>query len=259
MKMMKWRLLLKNHRIIMLTLALLLCFLVSCHGQQFVQGTAPIATDEHPGTLLFDIDSASFEVEDKDGKKLSWEKDHPSANSELDLISKEYQLGSLGRTTGSNTAFMTIELPYSEQFIFRTTSAGMAVRERETPAMLRFYGEGIRKAVWKSAELELTGEASDCGVALYRSVAEGKMLRMEMQFYLEDKTSLAWSEDAVTIHGAIDTLKLSLWDTAGGKSKLETVIVHGGITVDTSQLKDNKLIITDDTGSNTIELTWENN
>ena len=248
----------KKHILIMLTLTLLLCFLVSCQVQQFAQDTAPIATGEHPDTLLFDIDSASFEVEDKDGKKLRWEKDHPSANSELELISKEYQLGSLGRTSDSNTAFMTIELPYSEQFIFRTTSAGMAVRERETPEMLRFYGDGIREAVWKPAELELTGEASDCGVALYRAAAEGKMLRMEMEFYFEDKTSLAWNEDAVTIHGAIDTLKLSLWNTAEEKSKLETISVHGDVTVDTSQLKDSKLILTDETGSKTIELTWEN-
>lgn len=238
---------------LLLAASILCSFLVSCRGQE----TSQEEPGEHPESLLFDIDSALFEVEDSSGRKLTWEGDKPTADSTIEVRSKSYHMGSLGRSLADDQSYLTIELPYSSQYTFRKETAGIAIQEHESDANVRVYGEELRTAVWNASSVSLTGEASECGIELYRGGSSSAKLRMKLLLSYEDHITLAWDETTASVSGASGQVVITLWNMSR-KSKPETVSIDGDFTLDTANLKEGKLTISDQSGSRTVDLTWEN-
>ena len=264
--------------LVIIVLAALL--LTACQGQQTAlpsgEGAQPpetlltsdegtqqqtVTTESESGPvsekLRFETPMAFFELEDSTGRKTVCREGRFLADQALEVTDVFYQMGSMGYITDADAAFIEFKVPCSEQYTFRVEEPGLIVKETRSAAAPEFYGQGLRTAVWRENALELQGDSGEYSVELYRTTEAGEKLRMSLTFSTQGAT-VEWTKNTVTIRGAADTL--SLWLLRGEdrmKSQTVTLPIHGDFTVSTEGLAEDILTCTDESGTQTVPLTWK--
>ena len=232
--------------------------LTSDEGTQ--QQTVTTESESGPASekLRFETPMAFFELEDSTGRKTVCREGRFLADQALEVTDVFYQMGAMGYITDADAAFIEFKVPCSEQYTFRVEEPGLIVKETRSAAAPEFYGQGLRTAVWRENALELQGDSGEYSVELYRTTEAGEKLRITLSFSMEEKTFIDWTQTAVTVRGASQTLSVCLFRGKDRmKSQTATLPIQGDFTVSTEALEEDVLTYTDESGTQTVSLTWK--
>jgi hypothetical protein len=247
---------------IVLTLVITILFaLTGCHGQTEKSATEPeteTAAAKLPESVVLYSSHANFELEDADGNKTVCKNDVFSSDGGIEITDKRFLEGGLGDYGPENSAYMFFTVPYSEQYTFRVENPGFAFQETTDQDWQTVWGDGLRAVTWRLCSMELEGDPGKASYEAFQNRDTEQRYIITLSFYMEGKASVDWVQNTMTVRGASGEAEIYLYKCdAMLRSQTVTLPIRGDFTVSTEALAENILTYTDESGTQTVPLTWK--